>query len=100
MGVNMATKTQRLAFRVTGEQEAMIRRAAALEGVSLTDFLARCAQEGAKRSVREHETITLRGEAAAQFARALLEPPAASNPELLRALRESRETVEDRTGGR
>lgn len=95
----MATKTHRLAFRVTGEQEAMIRRAADLEGISLTDFLSRCAQEAAKRSVREYETITLRGEAAVKFARALLAPPV-QNKALEEAFRDYRETVEDRTGGR
>jgi uncharacterized protein (DUF1778 family) len=91
--------TGRLTFRVSGEQEALIRHAAALEGVTITEFLARAARESAKRVAREHETITLRGAAAEQFARALLKPAAAS-PALANAAREYRDSVEERLGER
>lgn len=42
------------------------------------------------------ESITLRGKAAEEFARALLEPPT-PNETLLQAMREGRDAIEDRT---
>lgn len=65
---------ERLETRVTAEQKALITRAAALEGRSLTDFVLTSVQDAAKRAIAEHATIELSVRDSRAFVEALLEP--------------------------
>jgi uncharacterized protein (DUF1778 family) len=67
-------RMDRLETRVTAEQKALITRAAALEGRSITDFVLTSVQDAAKRAIVEHEMIRLSVADARAFAEALLEP--------------------------
>ena len=74
---------QRLEARVTPEQKALLQRAAALEGRTVTDFLVSSAQAAALETIRRHEQIVLSARDSAIFVESLLNPPAP--PERLRA---------------
>jgi uncharacterized protein (DUF1778 family) len=72
---------ERLEARLTSRQKALLRRAAALRGRTLTDFVVSAAEEAAERVIRSEYVISLGAEASAAFAAALLNPPD-PNPEL------------------
>lgn len=69
-------KTDRLEARVTSELKALLSRAAALQGRSLTDFVVTSASEAAQRITREAEVLELSRRDQAEFAEALLNPAA------------------------
>jgi len=79
-------KNDRLEVRVSPVQKAMAQEAAALEGRTLSEFVADSVQRAAERAIREHKVLTLTAEDSQTFAEALLAPPAPS--ERLRALAE------------
>ena len=54
-----APRQERLEARVTAEQKALLQRAAALEGRTLTDFVVRSVQQAAEQTVRRHEELVL-----------------------------------------
>jgi uncharacterized protein (DUF1778 family) len=60
--------------RVTPQQKAILQHAAALRGISLTDFLVTSAQSVAESVIREHEIITLTARDSIAFAEAVLNP--------------------------
>lgn len=68
-------KTARLEARATESQKALFQQAAALTGMSLTEFLINSAQEIAIRTIREHEIMKLSGSDREVFVSALLEAP-------------------------
>ena len=67
-------RAERLEARVTAEQKALIERAAALEGRSITDFVLTSVQDAAKRAIAEHEVIQLSVRDSQAFIEALLNP--------------------------
>lgn len=69
-------KGARLEARITDEQKALLAKAAALTGRSVTDFVMNSAHEAAVRAIRERAVITLAARDQEAFARALAEPPA------------------------
>lgn len=52
-------RAERLEARVTLEQKALIERAAALQGRTLTDFVLTSVQEAARREIEEHHHLKL-----------------------------------------
>lgn len=66
---------QRLEARVSAEQKALFQRAAALRGVSLTDFMVDSMREAAVKTMEEHELIRLAAEEREAFIEVLLNPP-------------------------
>jgi uncharacterized protein (DUF1778 family) len=74
-------RLERLEARLTGRQKALLKRAAALRGRTLTDFVISAAEEAAERVIRSEYVISLGAEDSAAFAAALLNPPD-PNPEL------------------
>lgn len=68
------TRAERLEARVTAEQKALIERAAALEGRTLTDFVLASLQDAALRTIEEHEQVRLSVRDSAAFVDALLNP--------------------------
>ncbi len=69
-------KLERLEARVTREQKRIIERAAELRGTSVTEFVVVSAQQAATKTIKDFETLSLRGEARKVFVNALLNPPA------------------------
>ncbi len=90
-------RSERLATRATPELKRLAEYAAALEGRSLTDFVAASIQERSERTIRERDVTRVAAEHARAFAEAMLIPPA---PTL--RLREAAAffdaVVEDRSG--
>ncbi len=65
----------RLEARLPNETHALLKRAAELQGRSLTDFVVTAASEAATRVMREHQLIQLSLEDQRRFAEALINPP-------------------------
>lgn len=70
-----ATKSERIATRVTPEQKTLIAEAAAVCGRTLTEFMVESAQRDATRVLEESRVIRLTAEHQARLAEALLNPP-------------------------
>ena len=68
-------RNERLEARVSPEMKALFQEAAALEGLSLTEFVVNSAAEAAKRTIREREFLDLSKRDRAVFVEALLHPP-------------------------
>lgn len=69
------TNEGRLVVRLTSEQRMLIARAAALRGLSMTQFVVASAYEAASETVRDTELLRLPGEAREVFINAVLDPP-------------------------
>lgn len=72
----MPQRTARLEARITREALAVVRRAAEIQGRSLSDFVVTAAQEAAQKTVAEVEVIRLSRKAQEKFAALLINPPA------------------------
>jgi uncharacterized protein (DUF1778 family) len=68
-------RTARLEARITGEALALVRRAAEIQGRSVSDFVVAAAREAAERTVTEIEVIRLSRKAQERFVDLLLNPP-------------------------
>ena len=86
------TRTARLEARITREALAIIRRAAEIQGRSVSDFVVAAAQEAARKTVAETEVIRLSREAQERFV-ALLLNPSVPAPALKRAFRRHRSLI-------
>jgi uncharacterized protein (DUF1778 family) len=69
-------ETARLEARLPVEVHSLLKRAAELEGRSLTDFVVEAAREAARRTLEEHAILRLSLEDQERVAEALLSPPA------------------------
>jgi uncharacterized protein (DUF1778 family) len=65
----------RLEARVPVEIHALLKRAAELEGRSLTDFVVNAARDAAQRTLEEHSMLQVSLGDQERIARALLDPP-------------------------
>lgn len=80
-----ANSTARLEARISPDLHAMLKRAAEIQGRSLTDFVVAAARDAAERAIEQAEVIRLSLADQQRFAEALLSPPAAA-PALKRAM--------------
>ena len=80
-------KQARLAVRLTPDQDALIRDAAAFSGQSLTDFVTTAAVTRAEDTLADRRVFRLDDIAWAEFS-AILDRPAQRIPELVKLLRE------------
>jgi uncharacterized protein (DUF1778 family) len=78
------TRTARIEARIAPEALAIVKRAAEIQGRSVSDFIVTAAQEAASRTIAETQIIRLSVEDQRAFADAILNPPAPS-PAMLRA---------------
>lgn len=78
------TRTARIEARIAPDALAVVKRAAEIQGRSLSDFVVAAAQEAAHRTIEEAHLIRLSVEDQRRFADCLLNPPKPS-PALLRA---------------
>ena len=77
-------RTTRLEARITPDALAVVKRAAEIEGRSVSDFVVAAAQEAAHRTIEETQVIRLLVEDQRRFVELLLDPPAIA-PALERA---------------
>jgi len=70
-----ATSTARLEARISTELHAMLKRAAEIQGRTMTDFVVSAVQEAAQRAIEQAEVIRLSQADSQRFAEALLSPP-------------------------
>ena len=68
-------RSERLEARITRGQKDLFKKAAQLQGRTLSDFIVHAASEAATRVVEEHQVLSLTGEEQAVFVEALLNPP-------------------------
>lgn len=67
--------TTRLEARISTDLHAMIKRAAELQGCTMTDFVVAAVQEAAQRTIEQTEVVHLSLADQERFAQALLSPP-------------------------
>jgi uncharacterized protein (DUF1778 family) len=85
-------RTARLEARIAPEALAIVRRAAEIQGRSVSDFVVAAAQEAAQKTVSEVEVIRLSREAQEQFVK-LLTRPAKPKPALKKAFARHRKLI-------
>ncbi|MDX3978104.1 DUF1778 domain-containing protein [Shinella sp.] len=68
-------RTARLEARIAPEALAIVKRAAEMEGRSLSDFIVSAAQEAARRTIEDNHIIRLSVEDQRRFVDMLLNPP-------------------------
>ena len=83
------TTTSRLEARLPGDVHALLKRAAEIEGRSLTDFVVAAASAAARKTIEEAGMIRLSAEDQQAFAEALISPPPLA-PALKRAFKHRR----------
>lgn len=77
----MATKTERFAVRLTAEQDALIRRAAEVEGTDLTNFTVTATLAHARDVLADRRLFVLDDAAWGEFL-AVLDRPVTHKPRL------------------
>lgn len=78
------SRTARIEARIAPDTLAVIKRAAEIQGRSVSDFVVAAAQEAANRTIEETHLIRLSADDQQRFVDLLLNPPEPS-PALLRA---------------
>jgi uncharacterized protein (DUF1778 family) len=92
MAAHEPTRTARIEARIAPDALMLVKRAAELQGRSLSDFVVAAAREAASRAIDEAQIIRLCVEDQRVFAQAVLDPPSPS-PALLRAAKAHRELI-------
>jgi uncharacterized protein (DUF1778 family) len=82
--LSAASTTARLEARISFDLHATLKRAAELQGRTMTDFVVSAVQDAAQRAIEQAEVIRLSMTDQQCFACALLEPPAPA-PAMVRA---------------
>ncbi len=80
----MVVRTARLEARVTPDVHASLKRAAEIEGRTLTDFVVAAASAAARRTIEQAQIIRLDAESSA-FVAALLSETSDANAAMQRA---------------
>lgn len=88
----MSQRTARIEARISPEALRVVRRAAEIQGRSVSDFVVAAAQEAARQTVSEVEILRLSSEAQEQFISLLLDPPP-PGPALVRAFKRHRTMI-------
>jgi uncharacterized protein (DUF1778 family) len=70
-----SNRSARLEARIAPDALAVVKRAAELQGRSVSDFVVTAAQEAAHRAIEETQIIRLSVEDQRRFAEALINPP-------------------------
>ncbi|HFO3881103.1 DUF1778 domain-containing protein, partial [Escherichia coli] len=68
------TQTARLEARISTELHAMLKRAAEIQGRTMTDFIISAVQDAAQRAIEQTDIIRLSRTDQEIFAQALLSP--------------------------
>ncbi len=87
-----SNRTARIEARMAPAALAVVRRAAEIQGRSISDFVVTAAQDAASRTIEETEIIRLSMEGQQQIANLLLNPPE-PNSNLKRAFQRRRKLL-------
>lgn len=82
--MSATVSTARLEARISTDLHSMLKRAAELQGRTMTDFVVTAVQDAAQRAIEQAEVIRLSMADQECFAQALLSPPK-QTPALKRA---------------
>ncbi len=88
--VKELSRSARLEARLPADVHALLKRAAEMQGRTLTDFVVAAARDAACRAIEESEIIRLSVEDQRRLAEAILNPPKPT-PALKRAFARRRE---------
>lgn len=88
----MTVSTARLEARISTDLHAMLKRAADIQGRTMTDFVVAAVQQAAKQAIEQAEVIRLTMADQKNFANALLAPPKPT-PALKRAFARRRKLI-------
>jgi len=86
------SRTARIEARIAPDALAVVRRAAEIQGRSISDFVVAAAREAAQKAVADAEMVRLSREAQEQFVAMLLKPQP-PNAALKRAMKRHRELM-------
>jgi uncharacterized protein (DUF1778 family) len=89
---NEPTRTARIEARISPDALAVVKRAAEIQGRSVSDFVVAAAQEAAHRTIEETQIIRLSVEDQRALAEAILDPPPLA-PAMERAIERYRKIV-------
>lgn len=87
-----APTTARLEARISSDLHAMLKRAAELQGRTMTDFVVSAVQDAARRAIDQAEVVRLTLKDQESFAQALLSP-SKSAPAMKRAFARHRKML-------
>jgi uncharacterized protein (DUF1778 family) len=93
--VSQEYRSARLEARITPDALAIVKRAAELQGRSISDFVVAAAREAAQRTIEENHLLRLSAEDQRRFVELLLDPPAPA-PALERAKRAHARLIRER----
>jgi uncharacterized protein (DUF1778 family) len=71
----LAKRTERIEARIAPQALRLVKRAAELQGRSISDFLVAAAQEAAQRTIEESQIVRLSAADQQRFVELLLKPP-------------------------
>jgi uncharacterized protein (DUF1778 family) len=89
---SLDTMKSRLEARLPNDVHALLKRAAEIEGRTLSDFVVSAAREAACRTIEQTEILRLSIEDQRRIAQAILKPPAPA-PALRRAFQRRRDLL-------
>ena len=89
-----ATSTARLEARISTDLHSMLKRAAELQGRTMTDFVVSAVQDAAHKAIEQAELVRLSLSDQQCFAQALLAPPPQA-PALKRAFTRRRKLLQE-----
>ena len=89
-------KSSRIEARIAPEVLAVVKRAAEMEGRSVSDFVVAAAQEAARRTIEETHMIRLSMQDQERFVELLLNPPPPS-PALKKAMKAHSRLIREST---
>lgn len=78
MSQTLQSRTARVEARLAPDALAMVKRAAEIEGRSLSDFIVSAAQAAARRTIEDNSVLRLSAEDQRKFVQLLLDPPPAN----------------------
>lgn len=87
-------RTARIEARIAPDALAIVKRAAEIQGRSISDFVVAAAQEAATRTIEQTHIIELAIEDQRAFAAAIINPPEPT-PALRRAFRRHRALIKE-----
>ncbi|MGB0694887.1 MAG: DUF1778 domain-containing protein [Rhodospirillaceae bacterium] len=88
------SRTERLEARIAPDVQALLKRAAELEGVSLSAYVVKAARDAAVRTIEDAEILRLSREDQESVAKAITAPPPLA-PSMERALARYRSMVSE-----
>lgn len=92
MSTQESTRTARVEARIAPDSLAVVRRAAELQGRSISDFLVAAALKDAHQTIEDAQIIRLSVNDQQRFANMLLNPPALA-PAMQRAFKDRKRLI-------